>query len=325
MSESILVTGATGFVGSGLCGRLKDLGYLVRGTTRTATRSWTTPCAELIELSDRSTDEMLRAGLRNVRYVVHLAARVHVMKDRSADPIGAFREVNTDWTERLARAAADEKVERFLYLSSIKVNGERTHRPFTETDPPRPQDPYGMSKWEAEQALHRVANDTGLGVTVLRSPLVYGPGVRGNFLELLHIVRRHIPLPLGAVRNKRSLLYRDNLIDALIRALRCPAAAGQTYLLSDGEDLSTPELVRRLGRRLRTRVWLWSCPPSALYWIGRLAGKACVIDRLVGSLQIDSSKIRRDLGWHPPFTVDQGLEKTVDWYESLTRKGIALC
>ena len=266
-------------------------------------------------LHDRSPEDETRHALQEVSAVVHLAARVHVMADDAVDPLREFRRVNRDWTEQLARAAALQGVRRFVYLSSIKVNGDRSVRPFTEQDLPNPQDPYGISKWEAEQALARVSSQTGLEIVVIRSPLVYGPGVGGNVLQLLNIVRRRIPLPLASVQNRRSLVFRGNLVDALVRCVKDARATGQTYLVSDGEDLSTPELIGRLAKALGLPPRLWPVPLSVLRWSGRLAGKGPMIDRLLGSLQVDSSRIRRELDWRPPYSVDQGLAETAAWYD----------
>ncbi|MDH5625485.1 MAG: NAD-dependent epimerase/dehydratase family protein, partial [Nitrospira sp.] len=206
-------------------------------------------------------------------------------------------------------------VRRFVYLSSIKVNGERSARPFTEQDLPNPQDPYGISKWEAEEALATVSSQIGLEIVVVRSPLVYGPGVGGNVLQLLNIIRRGIPLPLASAHNRRSLIYLGNLVDALACCVKDVRATGQTYLVSDGEDLSTPELIRRLAKALGLPPRLWPVPLSVLRWSGRLAGKGPMIDRLLGSLQVDSSRIRRELDWWPPYSVDQGLAETAAWYD----------
>jgi nucleoside-diphosphate-sugar epimerase len=271
-----------------------------------------------VVLHDRSTEREINDALRGVQVVVHLAARVHVMIDRATDPLEEFRRVNVDWTDRLARSAAGQGVRRFVYLSSVKVNGEQTRVPFTEQDSPRPQDPYGVSKWEAEQAIVRVSAQTGMETVVVRPPLVYGPGVRGNFLQLLNLLRRGIPLPLASIHNQRSLVYLGNLVDALSRCIQNPRAAGRTYFVCDGEDLSTPELVRRLAAAMETRVCLWPCPTSFLYWMGPAAGKRGMIDRLVGSLQVNSSKIETELDWHPPFTVDAGLLHTAAWFRART-------
>jgi nucleoside-diphosphate-sugar epimerase len=271
-----------------------------------------------VVLHDRSTERETNDALQGVQTVVHLAARVHVMVDDASNPLQEFQRVNVDWTERLAARAAAQGVLRFVYLSSVKVNGKQTVVPFTELDIPKPQDPYGASKWGAEQALARISTQTGMETVVVRSPLVYGPGVRGNFLQLLNILRRGIPLPLARIRNQRSLVYLGNLVDALARCIHDPRAAGRTYFVSDGEDLSTPELVRRLGAAMGSNVCLWPCPTSILYWMEQVSGKRGMIDRLIGSLQVNSSKIQTELNWHPPFTVDAGLSETAAWFRART-------
>ena len=323
MGGRILITGATGFIGSALSHGLLEAGHPVRGAVRASTGvpHWATPESanfDWVVLHDRSTERETSEALQGVQVVVHLAARVHVMVDDASNPLQEFRRMNVDWTERLARAAASQRVRRFVYLSSIKVNGEQTVVPFTEQDPPKPQDPYGVSKWEAEQALARVSKQTGMEMVVVRSPLVYGPGVRGNFLQLVNIIRQGIPLPLASIHNQRSLVYLGNLVDALARCIQDPRAAGRTYMVRDGEDLSTPELVRRLAVAMGSRVCLWSCPKSLLYWMGRVTGKREIIDRLVGSLQVNSLKIQTELDWNPPFTVDAGLAETAAWFRART-------
>ena len=323
MGDRILITGATGFIGSALSHCLLEAGYPVRGVVRDSTRipQRATPESanlEWVVLHDRSTERETNEALQGVQIVVHLAARVLVMVDDASNPLQEFQRVNVDWTERLARAAASQGARRFVYLSSIKVNGEQTVVPFTEQDPPNPQDPYGVSKWEAEQALARVSTQAGMESVVVRSPLVYGPGVGGNFLQLLNSLRRGIPLPLASIRNQRSLVYLENLVDALARCIQDPRAAGRTYLVRDGEDLSTPELVRRLGAAMGSNVCLWPCPTSLLYWMGQVSGKRGMVDRLVGSLQVNSSKIQTELNWNPPFTVDAGLSETAVWFRART-------
>lgn len=314
-------------MGAALCRRLLEFGFLVRGAVRDQAKLPQGGTSEFddfewVVLHDRSDENETNRALQGVSAVVHLAARVHVMTDQAADPLREFRRVNASWTERLARAAASQGIRRVVCMSSIKVNGEQSVVPFTEQDLPNPQDPYGVSKWEAEQALAGISSQTGLETVVVRSPLVYGPGVGGNFLQLLNILRRGVPLPLARVQNRRSLIYRGNLVDALVCCVRDIRAAGQTYLVSDGEDLSTPELIRRLGNALGVTVRLWPVPLSVLSRLGQVIGKQAVIDRLLGSLQVNSSKIRRELDWQPPFPVDRGLAETAAWYCARTTSGV---
>ncbi len=323
MRDRILVTGANGFVGAALCRRFQETGALVRGTVREQAKLQQCGTSksndlELVVLHDRSSEDEIRHALQGIRVVVHLAARVHVMTDQAFDPLQEFRRVNAGWTNQLARSAALQGIRRFVYLSSIKVNGEQTAVPFTEQDPPKPQDPYGVSKWEAEQAIAQISTRMEMETVVVRAPLVYGPGVRGNFLQLLRILRRGMPLPLASIQNYRSLIYLGNLVDALCRCTQDPRAAGRTFLVRDGEDLSTPELIGRLGAAMGTKVCLWSCPIPVLYWMARIAGRRGMIDRLIGTLQVNSSKIQTELGWHPPFTVDAGLSDTAAWFRVRT-------
>lgn len=314
MPQRVLVTGAAGFIGQALCRRLERDGLIVRRSVREVPKEAGSSGTDAVVLHDASGGEAISAAMRDVDAVVHLAARVHVMKDTAADPLQEFRRVNCLWTERLIERAAAEGVRRFVYMSSVKVNGERTTTPFTEADTPHPEDPYGLSKWEAEQIIARVSARSGIEAVIVRSPLVYGSGVGGNFLSLLKMIRRGIPLPLGAVRNKRSLVFRDNLVDALATCLRDPRATGQTYLVSDGEDLSTPDLIRRIGRAMGVSVRLWPVPVSLLRFFGALVGRQGVVGRLTDNLQIDASKLHRELGWSPPWSVDRGIEETVDWF-----------
>jgi nucleoside-diphosphate-sugar epimerase len=313
----VLVTGASGFVGNATCARLVMQGMDVIGTVRHLPVR-PLPGVDYRMVADVSESTEWDEVLKGIDTVVHCAARVHVMREAASDPFQEFQRVNVGWTDRLARSAGLQGVHRFVYVSSIKVNGEQTVVPFTEQDTPKPQDPYGVSKWEAEQALGRVSTQTGMEIVVIRSPLVYGPGVRGNFLQLLNILRRGIPLPLASIRNQRSLVYLGNLVDALARCIHDPRAAGRTYFVRDGEDLSTPELVRRLGATMGSNVCLWPCPTSLLYWMGQVAGRRGMIDRLVGSLQVNSSKIQTELDWHPPITVDAGLSETAAWFRART-------
>ncbi len=313
----VLVTGANGFVGRALCAELVERKYSVRGVVRDLSKRDENGC-EVVKVTGIDAATKWTVAMKGVDTIIHLAARVHVMCDTVADPLVEFRRVNTAGTEHLARCAAASGVKRLLYVSSIKVNGESTHgdKKFTETDSPNPQDPYGVSKWEAEQALHRVADETGLEVVILRPPLVYGPSVKGNFAQMLAIVAKRIPLPFASINNHRDLLYVGNLADALITCATHPAAAGQTYLVCDGEDISTPDLLRQLGHGMGVSSRLFPCPPALLYFAGKLAGKSQQLERLLGSLQVDGDKIRRDLNWVPPYSLRQGLQATAEWYRT---------
>lgn len=315
----VLVTGANGFVGSSLCYRLRTEGMNVRKGLRDTASILSNAGSDdgyldSVVLHNHSTDTETFQALDKVQVVIHLAARVHVMTDQAADPLHEFRRVNRDWTERLAWGAVKQGVRRFVYVSSIKVNGEESAVPFTEGDIPNPQDPYGISKWEAEQALAAVSAATGLEAVVIRPPLVYGPGVGGNFLQLLKALRTGVPLPLARVENRRSLIFRENLVDVLVRCVQDRRAAGRTYLVSDGEDLSTPELIRRVAKALGVSPHLWPLPLSLLGWLGRIVKRKAVIDRLTSSLRVDSLRIRRELDWRPAYSVDQGLAETCAWF-----------
>lgn len=305
-----LVTGANGFVGRAVCSDLSKRGFSVRAAVRSAKSAVEGLECSVVGAIDDKTG--WQEALGDIDVVIHLAARVHVRRDDAEFPLEKFRKVNVAGTEHLARSAAASGVKRLVYVSSIKVNGEASsgEDKFTEMDAPSPQDPYGISKMEAEQALRRVANETGLEVVIIRPPLVYGAGVKGNYAEMLKILARGIPLPLASVENQRSLLYVGNLVDALILCAVHPAAAGQTYLVSDGGDISTPELLRQLGVAMGHPARLFLCPTALLKLAGRLTGKSDQIERLTGSLQVDSSKIRSELDWQPPYTVQQGLRLT---------------
>ena len=259
-----------------------------------------------------------RSALAGCDAVVHLAARVHVMDDTAHNPLALYRATNTDATLNLARQAADAGVKRFVFISTIKVNGEGRDAAYRETDAAAPGDAYAMCKWEAEQGLQRIAAETGLEVVILRPPLVYGPGVKANFLRLMQMVQRGWPLPLGAIRNRRSLLYLGNFVDAIRLCVEHPDAAGQTFLLDDGAPVSTPDLIRALARAMGRPARLPAVPVGVLELAGALLGKRAAVARLTGSLFVDSSAIRSRLGWTPPYTLQQGLDATVsDWQRSL--------
>jgi nucleoside-diphosphate-sugar epimerase len=263
-----------------------------------------------------------RSALDAIDVVIHLAARVHVMKETAADPLSAFREINVSATRALAESAAGSGVKRFVYVSSIKVNGEATSdKAFSRDDEPRPQDSYATSKLEAEQLLWDIADRTGLEVVVVRPPLVYGAGVGGNFLRLLNVIDRGLPLPIGSVKNKRSMIYNGNLASALIACATHPTAAGKTYLVSDDETLSTPELVLELSGLMGRRARLLHCPQSVLRFVSTLVGKGDEVSRLIESLEVDSFHLRNELGWVPRVGVLDGLEATVAWFVAHQRRG----
>lgn len=301
-----LVTGATGFIGNALCKHLSAHGHqVIRAVRRDATLSGDILFSQI----DGATD--WAEALTGCDVVVHLAARVHVMDDTVQDPLALYRAINTEATLNLARQAAQAGVKRFVYVSSIKVNGEGRDTPYRETDAAAPEDAYAISKWEAERGLARIAADTALEVVILRPPLVYGPGVKANFQQLLRMVERGWPLPLGVIRNRRSLLYLGNFVDAIRVCIEHPAAAGQTFLLDDGQAVSTPELIRALSHAMGRPARLLAVPVTVLELAGTLLGKRAAVARLMGSLYVDSSAIRARLGWMPPYTLQQGLATTV--------------
>jgi nucleoside-diphosphate-sugar epimerase len=274
--------------------------------------------AEATLVEDLGPDTDWSAALAGVDAAVHLAARVHVMHDPSADPLADFRRVNVLGTETLARSAARSGVRRLVFVSSIKAMGERTltGQSFEENDQAEPVDPYGISKWEAEQALARIGRETGLEIVILRPPLVYGPGVRANFLGLMKLASLGLPLPLAGLDNRRSLVYVHNLCDAIVRCTLDPRAANQLFLVADDEPLSTPELIRALAPSLAAKPRLLAVPPAVLQVAAKLTGQSAVFARLSESLVIDSSKIRAHLDWTPPFSARRGLAETAQWYRS---------
>jgi nucleoside-diphosphate-sugar epimerase len=314
--KNILVTGATGFVGRALCSYLVEKSFNVRGTLLASENpSALAHGVELVIVESLGADTSWSSALVGIDTIIHLAARVHIMDDPSADPLTEFRKVNVEGTARLAREAAKAGVKRFIFISSIKVNGEENSVPYTPASPPKPADPYGISKWEAEQALRTIEAETGLEVVVVRPTLVYGPGVKANFLKMMQTVQRGIPLPFASIQNKRSLIYVGNLVDALALCATHPAAAGKIYLVSDGEDVSTPELVRRVASALGVRARLLPFPMSWMKLAGKLTGKSGAVNRLTGSLTVDSSKMQQELGWKPPFTMEEGLRETAEWFK----------
>lgn len=310
--SAILLTGASGFVGSAIAAALLKQSQQLICPSRRQLQS-DQAALHYVQQQDWGRQADWSAHLQRVSAVIHCAARVHVMHDTAADPLAEFRAVNLDGSLNLARQAAAAGVRQFIFLSSVKVNGEATPvgRPFRETDPPKAADPYGISKLEAEQALLQLGRDSGMAVTIIRPPLIYGPGVKANFASMLHWVERGIPLPLGAIDNRRSLVYLGNLVSLVLHCLNHPAAAQQIFLVSDGADVSTSELLRAAAAAMHKPARLLPVPASWLRTAAGLLGKSAISDRLCGNLQVDISKARELLGWQPPFTLQQGLADTV--------------
>ena len=311
-AELFAITGARGFVGAELVRAMRHRRVDVRPLTREANSSGHVSVGPIGPNTDWS------AALDGVTRVIHCAGRAHIMHDDATDPLAAFREVNVEGTRRLAEQAAARGVRRFVFVSSIKVNGERSApgSPFSEHDQPAPEDAYGLSKWEAEQALMDVSARTGLDVVIVRPPLVYGPGVKGNFARLIRWVRAGIPLPFASVKNKRSLVSLQNLVDLLGQCAIHPNASGQVFLAGDGEDLSTPDLIRRLAQIQRRPGRLFPVPVSGLNAIGSLLGLRGEVERLIGTLQVNINHACHTLGWKPPAGVDESLAAAVshmDW------------
>lgn len=313
MTTRVLVTGASGFVGTALCDVLTRSGYVVRAALRTEVHT-AIAASERVLVGDINADTDWSRALRNVDFVVHVAARAHILGDdqRNAD---LYLETNARGTQRLAQTAANVGVQRFVFMSSVKVNGEDSGDGlYGPDDTPHPCDGYGRSKAVAEQGLRALAAQFAMETVCVRSPLVYGPGVRANFLRLMSWVDRERPLPLGSVRNRRSLVSLWNLCDLLVRVLEHPAAANRTWMVSDGEDLSTPDLIRRIGDAMGRRIRLLPSPVGVLYMAAGLMGKKAEVVRLCGSLAVDVTKTRDELGWCAPVGVEEGIARTVNWY-----------
>ena len=314
--QRVLVTGASGFVGRVLIQTLLDNDYNVIAAVRSETVTYPDE-VELLRYSDISDNDW-GVKLSSVDIIIHAAARVHVMDEYSTDPLTAFREVNVTGTLNLAKQAALSDVKRFIFISSVKVNGEMTlkGKPFEPTDDFIPSDPYGLSKYEAEQGLLELAKQTRMEVVIVRPPLVYGPGVKANFAAMINLVSKGLPLPFGAIHNQRSLVALDNLVSFIIHCIDHPKAANEIFLISDGEDVSTTELIKKVAKAFDKKAWLLHIPVSWMTFIAKLVGKTDVTERLFGSLQVDSSKARDLLGWKPVVTMDEQLKKIAENYLS---------
>jgi len=311
---NILVTGATGFVGGNVASRLFfDKKYIVCAAVRHVSGKLPEKMAQVC-VGELAANTDYSEVLKGMDSVIHCAARVHIMQDDAADPLAEFRKVNVVGTLNLAQQAAEAGVKRFVFISSVKVNGESTnHRPpFSPDDKHTPKDPYGLSKWEAEQGLFELARETGMEVVVIRPPLIYGLGVKANFQKMMEWVKKGVPLPLGAVKNQRSLVALDNLVDFIILCSTHPKAVNEVFLISDGEDISTTELLRKVAYAFGRKAWLIPVPVGFMTWIAKFFGKGDVANRLFGSLQVDSSKARGLLGWKPVITMDEQLKKIVE-------------
>ncbi|MEY8198769.1 MAG: SDR family oxidoreductase [Colwellia sp.] len=309
-SQSVLLTGATGFVGSAILNKLESDTVSLLGRNKPVNFIGSYFQCEI------AGDVDYHICLKGIDVVIHSAARVHVMSEHSYDPLGEYRKINTTGSLNLARQAAKAGVKRFIFISSIKVNGESTivGDKFTIQDQLKPEDPYGISKAEAEMGLLNIAKETGMEVVVIRPPLIYGPGVKGNFLNLLKIAKSGLPLPLGAIYNARSMVYIENLTSLIILCINHREAANRVFLASDGEDLSTTRLLEIIRRSMNKPVWLFPVPAFIYSMLGRVTGKTAILARLTGSLQVDSSDSKKYLEWEPPYTVEEGLMVTVDSY-----------
>lgn len=309
-----LVTGASGFVGQALCEEMFREGWQVVAAVRSFCQL--PPGVELATVTAIDGETNWTDALLGVDIVIHLAARVHVMNDEATNPLTEFRVVNVDGTVNLAHQAARAGVRRFIYLSSVKVNGEQTlpGRPFTEQDMPAPLDPYSISKLEAEEGLRKISQQAGMEMVIIRPPLVYGPSVKANFLKMLRWLHKGVPLPFGAINNRRSLVGLDNLIGLIITCIDHPVAVNQTFLVSDGEDLSTTDLIKRMGEALGKPARLIPVPQKIIETGLKCLGRGDVAQRLCGSLQVDISKAWNLLGWKPVVTMDEALRKTAKAY-----------
>jgi nucleoside-diphosphate-sugar epimerase len=312
--KKILVTGVNGFIGKNIYKDLIKLNYFVRGAVRNLDTALIKGDTKYISVGNIDVETKWSNALEGVDCVIHCAGKTHVINKK--DELDIYRTVNREGTKHLAEQAVKAGVKRLIFLSSVKVNGETTFGSLIlkHNDISQPEDAYGISKWEAEQALLEISKQTGLEVVIIRPPLVYGEGVKGNFLRLLDLVYKQIPLPFAKINNLRSFVGLDNLIDLIICCIDHPKAGGKTFLVSDGEDLSTLDLIRKLSKFMNKSPRLFQVPQLIIQLIGRLVGKSSEVKRLLGSLRVDNSYTSEILGWSPALSLDESLEKTVRWY-----------
>ncbi len=310
--KTVLITGASGFIGRALCNKMLQDGWKVRAIVRHGSKNASfAPQIEIERIHSIENLQPVEISFSGVDVVVHLAARVHVPKTGSGHDEALFYKINTEGTERLARLAAKNGVKRFIYLSTIKVNGEGLLRPYTEEDIPAPSDIYGSSKLNAEKSLMQIASETGLEAVILRPPLVYGPGVQANFAKLIKIIKLGLPLPFKKINNLRSFIYIGNLVDIISICSTHPMASGRTFLVSDGNDVSLPGLITMIGDKMNKKSILFTLNISILNNIFRILGRYEDLQKLTGNLRVDSSKIRDLLGWIPPYSLEDGIRETV--------------
>jgi UDP-glucose 4-epimerase len=311
----VFVTGGSGFIGRALCREAIARGHSIRTVVRSMGKAAILPKEiEIFEIDSISANTDWTHLLKEIDFVVHLAAAVHVT-DRSSRTFSDLRNVNVAGTERLAMSAVRAGVKRFIYISTAKVHGEERQTPYQEEDMPAPEDDYSISKWKAEQNLRKTATGTSLEFVILRPPLVYGPAVKANFLKLMNLVETRIPLPFKQIQNRRSMIYVGNLVDIIITCLSNPRASGQTFLVSDDHDTSTPDLITSIASAMGIKPILFPLPPALLNSICKLLGKGDEIEKLIGSLCVDINKVKSLLSWKPPFTFEEGIRETVKFFK----------